>query len=223
MMDSLQNFLLQPLSKTFFDEVIEDSSFGRLSSTYNNMLSLSAVGVSNEAGGGWERRNGDHSVTLNGRTFTYIPKAGNGAVPSGGISYFTFDHQAAEALKAHVTAIRERSMNRTERIQRQFRRRLANINGVEAEVDEGKHFYGMSIIPTSCFFINKTTNDNFTNVDGVDDIGMESDDDECKYQIFQLHCHCNCYNHCHLPLSHETGTLIITYLTIKITIIISSN
>jgi hypothetical protein len=58
--------------------------------------------VKNHHGGGFERRVGDHAVTLNGRTYHYVPRATAGTQPSGGMSYFVFDHTAAEAIRTHI-------------------------------------------------------------------------------------------------------------------------
>lgn len=73
--------------------------YGKLSSTYNNILSISASGVTNghpmsnvtnTHPGGFERRVGDHSVTMQGRMFHYFPKARNTSDASGKYSKFTY-------------------------------------------------------------------------------------------------------------------------------------
>ena len=48
-------------------------SFSRLSSTYNNLLAMGAVGVQNDHGGRYENRVGDHCVTICGRTYSFMP------------------------------------------------------------------------------------------------------------------------------------------------------
>ena len=104
--DLQDKFRLKPMSATMADIIVNGAeNFGPLSSTYNNILSLCATGVKNSHGGGFERRVGDHAITLNGRTFHFIPKATAGTNPSGGMSYFVFDHTAAEAIRNHVLQI----------------------------------------------------------------------------------------------------------------------
>jgi hypothetical protein len=65
--------------------------FGPLSAAYNNMLSISRVGVTNgkiEAGvpnthpGGFERRVGDHASIISGRTYHCMPKFCNSLRPA---------------------------------------------------------------------------------------------------------------------------------------------
>ena len=75
---------LEPLSKEMRKLMIDDiEHFGPLSAAYNNMLSISRVGVTNgkiEAGvpnthpGGFERRVGDHASIVSGRTYHCMPK-----------------------------------------------------------------------------------------------------------------------------------------------------
>jgi hypothetical protein len=48
---------------------------------------LGAVGVDNGRGGGWEKIRGDHAMTLNGRTYHFLPETGG----AGGLQYFTFE------------------------------------------------------------------------------------------------------------------------------------
>ena len=104
--DLQDKFRLKPMSATMADIIVNGAeTFGPLSSTYNNILSLCATGVKNSHGGGFERRVGDHAITLNGRTFHFIPRATAGTNPSGGMSYFVFDHTAAEAIRNHVLQI----------------------------------------------------------------------------------------------------------------------
>ena len=74
---------LRPLSEQMRHIMIDNiEHFGRLSSAYNNMLSICRIGVENgnrETGainthpGGFERRVGDHAVTVCGRTYHCIP------------------------------------------------------------------------------------------------------------------------------------------------------
>jgi hypothetical protein len=99
----LQKFQLQPMSASMSTIMVDGiKTFGQLSSTYNNIVALCATGVKNDHGGGFERRVGNHAVTLNGRTYHYVPRAEAGTRPSGGMSYFVFDHTAAEAIRMHV-------------------------------------------------------------------------------------------------------------------------
>jgi hypothetical protein len=69
-------------------------------------LAFGATGVSNETNvGGWEKIQGEHSVTLHGRTYHFLPPA-QSMNPTGGLSYFTFDTPAAfTALDAHVDRV----------------------------------------------------------------------------------------------------------------------
>jgi hypothetical protein len=85
------------------------SFIARSSSTYNNILALGATGVENETNkGGWEKIHGDHSVTLHGRTYHFLPPAQT-LNPTGGISYFTFDTPAAyTALDKHADRVNRR-------------------------------------------------------------------------------------------------------------------
>jgi len=83
---------LEPLSEQMRKLMIDDiEHFGRLSSAYNNMLSISRVGVENgkrEAGvpnthpGGFERRVGDHASIVCGRTYHCMPGLCNSLTPS---------------------------------------------------------------------------------------------------------------------------------------------
>jgi hypothetical protein len=86
-------------------------TFSPLSSTFNSIFSLAATGVENDHGGGFERRVGDHAVTLSGRTVHFVPRATSRTDPSGGISYFVFDHTAAEAIRKHVFSVVSRRNN----------------------------------------------------------------------------------------------------------------
>ena len=69
------------------------SHFSRNSARYNGIFSISATGVDNGKGGGWERINGPHAVKLCGRTYHYIPRSNT----SGGIQHFILD-KYTEAL-----------------------------------------------------------------------------------------------------------------------------
>ena len=55
-----------------------------------------STGVENGQGGGFERINGDHAVTLRGRTYHYL---GHPNSWKGGISYFT--HDSVQAAVEH--------------------------------------------------------------------------------------------------------------------------
>ena len=67
--------------------------FSRNSARYNGILSISATGIDNGKGGGWERIRGPHAVKLCGRTYHYLPKTNS----SGGIQHFILD-KYTEAL-----------------------------------------------------------------------------------------------------------------------------
>ena len=74
---------LEPLSKQLSDYIKDNiENIGRLSAAYNSVLSICRIGVENgnrETGainthpGGFERRVGDHAVTVCGRTYHCIP------------------------------------------------------------------------------------------------------------------------------------------------------
>eukprot|EP01035_Chromulina_nebulosa_P025564 gene25564-33370_t len=49
--------------------------FSRNSARYNGVLSISATGIDNGKGGGWERIQGPHAVKLCGRTYHYLPRS----------------------------------------------------------------------------------------------------------------------------------------------------
>jgi hypothetical protein len=116
--EDLQDFKrLEMLTKQEQEIMVTNvKHFGRLSSTYNNILAISAVGVENERGGGWERLLGDHAVTLNGRTYTYLPRAKTGTNMSGGISYFTFDKTAELAMADHYKYLKLKASNKHARL-----------------------------------------------------------------------------------------------------------
>jgi hypothetical protein len=95
---------LEPLDEVIVAAITADVSgnFSRNSSSYNNMLAFGATGVENESGGGWRKVKGNHSVTMNGRTYHYLTKASS-SDPSGALSYFTFD--MPENLQSHCASI----------------------------------------------------------------------------------------------------------------------
>ena len=100
------------MSATMIDIMVNDlKTFSPLSSTFNSIVSLAATGEENDHGGGFERRVGDHAVTLSGRTVHFVPRATSRTDPSGGISYFVFDHTAAEAIRKHVFSVVSRRNN----------------------------------------------------------------------------------------------------------------
>ena len=66
------------------------------SSYYNTILAMASTGVENGQGGGFERINGDHAVTLRGRTYHYL---GHPNSWTGGIPYFT--HDSVQAAMEH--------------------------------------------------------------------------------------------------------------------------
>ena len=57
---------------------------------YNNVLALSAVGVQNEEGGGWDQIHGNHAMQLHGRTYHKF----HNSRASGGIQYFLHSNEA---------------------------------------------------------------------------------------------------------------------------------
>ena len=67
--------------------------FSRNSARYNGIFSISATGVENGKGGGWERISGQHAVKMCGRTYHFIPRSNT----SGGIKHFILD-KYTEAL-----------------------------------------------------------------------------------------------------------------------------
>ena len=62
---------------------------------YNNVLALSAVGVQNEEGGGWDQIHGNHAMQLHGRTYHKF----HNSRASGGIQYFL--HSNEEEMVGH--------------------------------------------------------------------------------------------------------------------------
>jgi hypothetical protein len=53
------------------------------STTYNSMFAFGATGVENDRGGGYEHDDqyqGPSAVTMNGRTYHFIPKAGTASL-----------------------------------------------------------------------------------------------------------------------------------------------
>jgi hypothetical protein len=67
--------------------------FSRNSARYNGILSISATGIDNGKGGGWERIRGPHAVKLCGRTYHILPTSNS----TGGIQHFILD-KYTEAL-----------------------------------------------------------------------------------------------------------------------------
>ena len=82
--------------------------FSRNSARYNGILSISATGVDNGKGGGWERIRGPHAVKLCGRTYHYIPKSNS----TGGIQHFILD-KYTEALM-HGQSLQSTSSEKTD-------------------------------------------------------------------------------------------------------------
>jgi hypothetical protein len=92
--------LSEEMQELFVDNI---EHFGPLSSTYNNVLSMAAVGVENgnkatgvknSHPGGFERRVGDHCVTINGRTYHFFIKAKDGTDPSGKVHVILFYYKS---------------------------------------------------------------------------------------------------------------------------------
>lgn len=88
---------LRPLPSKLSSYIQDTANFSRISSTYNNILAMGATGVENDRGGGFERDMfGPHAVKLNGRMYHFLPSITSSTTdPSCGLSYFTFDAQAA--------------------------------------------------------------------------------------------------------------------------------
>jgi hypothetical protein len=96
--------LLYPLPSNIRFIFENTKKFSKISSTYNNILAMGATGVDNGKGGGFENNmHGDHAVKLNGSTYHFIPPAYSSTTePSGGLSYFIFDAQAAMLSHANL-------------------------------------------------------------------------------------------------------------------------
>ena len=94
---------LSPLPPYLFYVIVNDNTFSRNSSTYNNILSFAATGVANDSNGGFVNSSqGDNCVTINGRSYHFFPTASN-IDPSGGLSYFIlFILDLPEAVKRHA-------------------------------------------------------------------------------------------------------------------------
>ena len=73
-----------------------NEEFAEKSSVYNNILALGAVGVENDRGGGWDKINGPHAVTLYGRTYHKF----NNSNGRGGFQYFVYC--ASESAANHA-------------------------------------------------------------------------------------------------------------------------
>ena len=95
---------LKPLPPNLREIFQNPSKFSSISSTYNNILAMGATGVDNGKGGGFEHdMHGNHAVKLNGRTYHFFPTTTSSTTePSGGLSYFMFDAQAA--MMAHANS-----------------------------------------------------------------------------------------------------------------------
>ena len=76
---------------------VANYGFAEKSSVYNNILALGAVGVENDKGGGWEKINGPHAVSLYGRTYHKF----NNTSGRGGFQYFIYC--ASESVANHAT------------------------------------------------------------------------------------------------------------------------
>ena len=115
--------------------------FSRLSSTYNNMFAFGTVCVENEHGGGFEKRVGDHAVTICGRTYSYVPKANSGSAdPSGGISYFTFDIENERALENHINMLQHKALRKRARLEKEVDDEVATLNRLmRGEMPEELH------------------------------------------------------------------------------------
>ena len=75
---------------------VDNQGFAEKSSVYNNILALGAVGVENDRGGGWEKINGPHAVSLYGRTYHKF----NNSSGRGGFQYFVYC--ASESAANHA-------------------------------------------------------------------------------------------------------------------------
>jgi hypothetical protein len=90
-----QNYpTLAPLPPVL-DALLFDPEFSSKAVIYNNILALSAVGIQNEEGGGWDTIYGDHAMRLSGRTYHKFFNSAS----SGGLQYFM--HAAEDAMLQH--------------------------------------------------------------------------------------------------------------------------
>ena len=70
------------MSATMIDIMVNDlKTFSPLSSTFNSIVSLAATGEENDHGGGFERRVGDHAVTLSSQTVHFGPEPHHAQTP----------------------------------------------------------------------------------------------------------------------------------------------
>lgn len=81
--------------------------FHRSSAYYSNFLSIGATGVDNGRDTGFEIIHGDHSVTMNGRCYTFMP----GLNSMGGLRYFTYDNYPEMAEEARRVTNRSNDQN----------------------------------------------------------------------------------------------------------------
>ncbi len=75
---------------------------------YNNIFSIAGVGVDNGRGGGFETIIGASNVKVNGRMYSFLPKATNSGKMTGGLSYFTFD---GAGLTEHADQLNKKNDN----------------------------------------------------------------------------------------------------------------
>lgn len=97
--------VIKPLPSSLLYIFQNTIKFSTISSSFNNILAMGATGVDNGKGGGFERdMHGNHAVKLNGRTYHFFPPSISSMTdPSGGLSYFMFDAQAAMMAHANST------------------------------------------------------------------------------------------------------------------------
>ena len=121
---------MKELTEPMYKLIVDGSEhFSRLSSTYNNILAMGAVGVDNGHGGGYETRVGNHSATICGRTYAFMPGAMSGSAdPSGGLSYFTFDVENEIALGEHIKVLQMKALKKKDRHRIEIRRMFEAIN-----------------------------------------------------------------------------------------------
>jgi hypothetical protein len=90
--------------------IVNSRNFSRSSSTYNNILAFAATAVENDAGGGFvHSTQGDNCVTMNGRTFHFLPAASN-VNPTGGLAYCIFD--LPDGVRNHADTVNGRHNGR---------------------------------------------------------------------------------------------------------------
>jgi hypothetical protein len=81
---------------------------GQSSAMYNNIFSIAGVGVDNGKGGRFETIIGTSNVKVNGRLYSFLPKATNSGKMAGGLAYFTFE---GAGLTDHADQLNKKNDN----------------------------------------------------------------------------------------------------------------